>query len=133
MASESPPDAPRAPPDLVRVVTGSGAETPVVRISGRFVQDLSARPGDPRTFATAGAFIAEVRRQFRAKVRALEGALIEKGVFAGFPYLISDMLDAIARARLHDADGDHLPPETSGAVLADLIGQVDVLYVCVDH
>ena len=46
--------------------------------------------------------------------------------------LPSDMRNAVARAGIHGADGKHVPSGTSGAALADLIGDGDEIYICVD-
>ena len=130
MASESV--AGPLPPGLARAVTGAGAVTPVVRVSGRFIQDLSARPGDPRAFVTVGGYVAAVRRQLLAEIDAFEEVLADREVLATFPFLISDMRNAVARAGIHGADGKHVPSGTSGAALADLIGDRDEIYICVD-
>ena len=114
-------------------MTGSGAVIPVVKVSGQFVQDLAVRPGDPRTFATVGDFVAEVRRLLLVKVEAFAAALVEKDVPAEFPFLVSDMRTAVARASLRDADGDHMPLDTPGADLADLLGDREAIYVCVEE
>ena len=121
-----------APPGLTRTVTGGGAEFPIVKISGRFVQDLAARPGDPRAYVSAGDFVARVRELFLSEISVLEEALAEKEVLGKFPFLISDMRAAVAQANLHGEDGKHVSPETSGAELADFIGAAEVVYVCVD-
>jgi hypothetical protein len=123
---------PDSPADLTRVVTGSGAVTPVVKISGRFVQDLAVRPGDPRGFATVGDFVARIRELVLAEIDRLGEAMREKGLLAAFPFLIQDMREAAARTGIHGADGKHLAADVPAAALADLLGDVPVLYICVD-